>query len=57
MNREEIIGAIQEYVRNQKANYAVLIKGGWGVGKTFLYKNYLVDAKLPGKGLRKRRNR
>lgn len=43
MNREEIIGAIQEYIRDDKAKYAVMIDGAWGTGKTFLYKNKLID--------------
>ena len=44
MNRSEIIQAVQAYIRNDNAKYAILIDGTWGSGKTFLYENYLVDA-------------
>ena len=44
MNRDEIIQAVQNYIRNDNAKYALLINGAWGSGKTFLYENYLADA-------------
>ncbi len=44
MNRDEIIQAVQSYIRNDNAKYALLINGAWGSGKTFLYENYLADA-------------
>lgn len=42
MNKNEIIEAVHQYVLEDKLNYAVLINGSWGSGKTFLYQNYLV---------------
>lgn len=44
MDRNEIIQAVQNYIRNDNAKYALLINGAWGSGKTFLYENYLADA-------------
>lgn len=44
MNREEIVQAVQSYIRNENEKYALLINGAWGSGKTFLYENYLCDA-------------
>ncbi len=44
MDRNEIIQAVQSYIRNDNSKYALLINGAWGSGKTFLYENYLVDA-------------
>ena len=44
MDRNEIVQAVQSYIRNDSAKYALLINGAWGSGKTFLYENYLVDA-------------
>ncbi len=43
MNRNEIIEVIKEYVRDEKAVYAVLINGGRGTGKTYLYKHCLAQ--------------
>ena len=44
LNRSEIIQAVQTYIWNDNAKYAILINGAWGSGKTFLYEHYLVDA-------------
>ena len=44
MTTKEIIDAVTNYVRDENAKYAVLIDGTWGSGKTYLYKNYLVEA-------------
>lgn len=44
LNRDEIVNAVQSYIRNDNAKYALLINGAWGSGKTFLYENYLVGA-------------
>lgn len=44
MNGEEIVQAVQKYVRNEGARYAILINGAWGSGKTYLYENYLTEA-------------
>lgn len=44
MDRNEIVQAVESYIRNDSAKYALLINGAWGSGKTFLYENYLADA-------------
>lgn len=44
MNKEEIRQAVESYIKNDNAKYALLINGAWGSGKTFLYENYLIDA-------------
>ena len=30
MNREEIVQAVQSYIRNENEKYALLINGAWG---------------------------
>lgn len=44
MNRDQIIESVQEYIKDDYQNYAVLINGPWGSGKTYLYEHYLIDA-------------
>ena len=44
MNRKEIVKAVEHYIRNENARYAFMITGPWGVGKTYLFENYLKDA-------------
>ena len=44
MTREEIIASVKDYIRDPKAQYAVLIDSPWGSGKTYLYENYLLPA-------------
>ncbi|MCR4750166.1 MAG: KAP family NTPase [Lachnospiraceae bacterium] len=44
MTREEIIKSVREYVRDDMAQYAILIDSPWGSGKTYLYEHHLVDA-------------
>ena len=44
MTREEIIAGVKDYIRDPKAQYAVLIDSPWGSGKTYLYKNYILPA-------------
>lgn len=44
MTSKEIVDAVISYVRDENAKYAILIDGTWGIGKTYLYENYLVDA-------------
>lgn len=43
MKRTAIENRIKEYIEDDNANYAVLIDGPWGCGKTYLYENYLMD--------------
>ena len=44
MTSNQIVEAVENYVRDENAKYALLIDGVWGSGKTYLYENYLVDA-------------
>lgn len=43
MNKQEILKNVLNYINNEKAEYAVLIDGPWGSGKTYLYKNFLAE--------------
>lgn len=49
MKKDELVQVVRDYVNNDKAKYAVLITGDWGIGKTFFYENYLKD-KIVGAG-------
>ncbi len=42
LSEEEIIGAIKEYIDNDKQGQAVLIDGEWGTGKTYFVKELLI---------------
>ena len=42
-NNDMIIETIKEYVNDQSSNYAVLITGPWGIGKTYFAKNCLFN--------------
>ena len=46
VSEETILKEIMYYIDTDFYNYAVMIDGAWGSGKTFLYENYLCDAKL-----------
>ncbi|SFO29873.1 KAP family P-loop domain-containing protein [Pseudobutyrivibrio sp. UC1225] len=41
MDVEEIVDKVRDYLKDDLDNYAILINGGWGAGKTFLYENYI----------------
>lgn len=41
MDVEEIEDKVREYLKDNLDNYAILINGGWGTGKTFLYENHI----------------
>jgi hypothetical protein len=41
MNTEHIIEVFSEYLDNKKTQYALLINGKWGCGKTYFWKNQL----------------
>ncbi len=38
---EELKKIIEDYVKTEQTDYAVLIKGSWGSGKTHFFKNQL----------------
>lgn len=44
LNDSEIIEVVKEYIDNAIYNYAVMIDGEWGSGKTFFVKNNLLNA-------------
>lgn len=44
MNRKDTIDKVVDYIKDDDAQYAILISGNWGCGKTYLYRNYLIDA-------------
>lgn len=43
MRKEELVQCVRDYINDGMANYAVLINGAWGCGKTYLYENVLKD--------------
>ena len=42
LSDNEVVKAIREYIDNHIYNYAVLIDGQWGCGKTYFIKNILM---------------
>lgn len=44
MNKADITQSIIDYLQNEKAEYAVMLYGSWGSGKTYLYKHEIVEA-------------
>lgn len=45
-NQKRIIDSINVYVKEKKSDYALMINGSWGSGKTYFVKNKLIP-KLP----------
>lgn len=43
MRKDELVQSVRDYVNDDKANYALLIDGAWGCGKSYLYENVLKD--------------
>ena len=41
-NREKIIKSIQVYINENMSDYAIMINGAWGSGKTYFVKNELI---------------
>lgn len=41
-NREKIIKSIQVYINENMSDYAIMINGAWGSGKTYFVKNKLI---------------
>lgn len=40
---KEVNELVLRYITEKDANYAILIKGEWGIGKTFLIKNSVIS--------------
>ena len=38
VNEQMVADFIDDYLKNNKVNYAILINGSWGSGKTFFIK-------------------
>ncbi len=38
----DLVSAIEEYIRNKRINYAIMIDGAWGSGKTFFIKKNIL---------------
>lgn len=43
MTTEHIQQIFIEYIKADKTQYAILLNGGWGCGKTYFWKNTLVN--------------
>ena len=43
MRDDEIKGVIKEYLNNPKAEYAIMIDGAWGSGKTYFLTHSLME--------------
>ena len=43
MSKEIIKKAISVYIKEEKSDYAVMLNGAWGSGKTYFVKNELID--------------
>ena len=39
---DEILDVLNVYIKNKKMNYAILLDGDWGSGKTFFIKNHFI---------------
>ncbi len=44
MSDSEIVNFIKKYVNKSSYNYAILLDGSWGCGKTFFIKETLIPA-------------
>ena len=42
MDSEKLLKEINEYVNNDRINYAILIDGEWGTGKTYFIQEQLI---------------
>lgn len=54
-----MIQSVRDYIQDDKAKYAIMLSGGWGTGKTYLYEHGIADAirKLEyGKSKKKRKS-
>lgn len=49
MNNKNIVDYLDHYIKSENANFAVLLKGGWGTGKTFFIKKLIENWSQPGK--------
>jgi len=50
MNSENIASIVEEYLETNNTQYALLLNGGWGTGKTFFWKDTLLSL-IEKKGL------
>ena len=45
-NREKIIKSVKVYIDENMSDYAVMINGAWGSGKTYFVKNELTPGMI-----------
>ena len=43
LNDDDIVSIVIKYIDENLYNYAVMIDGDWGCGKTYFVKEYLID--------------
>lgn len=43
MGIEKTLSSIDVYICEKETDYAIMINGGWGSGKTYFVKNKLID--------------
>jgi len=55
-HNETVLQALNDYIQIPKPNYAVLIKGEWGCGKSFFIKKWIDSIELSKKGKGKDRD-
>lgn len=49
MNNKNIVAYLDHYIKSENANFAILLKGSWGTGKTFFIKNLIESWSRPTK--------
>lgn len=42
LSDDEIVEVVREYLKDSIYNYAILIDGDWGIGKSYFIKKYLI---------------
>lgn len=43
MNKDTVLQSVRDYIQDDKAKYAIMLSGGWGTGKTYLYEHGIAD--------------
>lgn len=47
MNNKNIVDYLDHYIKSENPNFAILLKGGWGTGKTFFIKKLIENWSQP----------
>ena len=53
---DDIVNVVIKYIDEDLYNYAVMIDGEWGCGKTYFVKRYLIDKIQQNEEEKKKRN-